>query len=222
MLGPYKILLTGFGPFPKMPINPCVEIVKNIDQWAGKQEFELHTSILDVTYQDSFVIVQSLVEEFHPDLIIHLGVSSRIEVVQLEHSAINCRNATIPDVVGQLCTNETIDSTRSITGRTSTTLNLELIQSELSKRGHEVNVSHDAGQYVCNSLYWQSLNHFSCPVLFVHIPNTTFEGHHTTVGCIQGLLMILRRYLIDQHTKPQTQTHPFSRMRMAIGFKAYR
>ena len=186
-----KILLTGFGPFPNMPINPCIEIVPSIQHWAQSQSFELCTSILDVTYEGAFDQVQKIVTEFGPHMIVHLGVSSRQDAIHLEQSAINCRNASIPDVQGRRCSNEAISIEYSVTARLRTTLDVPTLQRDLSQLGHPVAVSHDAGQYVCNSLYWQSLHHFEIPVLFVHIPNTTTEGHSSTIACIQNLLRLL-------------------------------
>ena len=183
-----KILLTGFGPFPNMPINPCVEIVHWIQDWAESQSFEICTAILDVTYQGAFDQVQRLVIEFGAQMIVHIGVSSRNDAIHLEHSAINCRNASIPDVQGRRCINEAINIEYSLTTRIRTTLDILTLQRDLSQWGHPVAVSHDAGQYVCNSLYWQSLHYFDIPVLFVHVPNTTIEQHHSTIACIQDLL----------------------------------
>jgi len=183
-----KILLTGFGPFPNMPINPCVEIVSRIQHWAESQSFDLYSAILDVTYQGAFDHVQTIVKEFEPQMIVHLGVSSRSHAIHLEQSAINCRNASIPDVHGRCCINEPINIESSMNTRLRTQLDVVTLQRDLSQLGHPVAVSHDAGQYVCNSLYWQSLHHFDIPVLFVHIPNTNTEEHPSTIACIQDLL----------------------------------
>ena len=186
-----KVLLTGFGAFPGMPLNPCVEIVEIMQVWGEQQTFQLQTKLLDVTYHGAYLSVQRWVEEFAPDIVVHLGVSSRIQAVQLENSAVNCRNASIPDAEGQLCSNEFIDSTQSIDARISTELNLNDLKRVLDTIGHEVQISHDAGQYVCNSIYWHSLTHLPIPVLFVHIPNTSTEEHHSTVACVQELVKLL-------------------------------
>ena len=47
---------------------------------------------------------------------------------------------------------------------------LDSVAQKLATQGLQVSQSHDAGQYLCNFVYFHALQHFARRAVFVHIP----------------------------------------------------
>ncbi|BAU11277.1 peptidase C15 pyroglutamyl peptidase I [Leptolyngbya sp. NIES-3755] len=73
-------------------------------------------------------------------------------------------------------------------------------QSEILRSGFDLNqlmestttteISHDAGNFVCNYLYYQVLKHCDQQCLFVHVPVLTSENQ---AAIVQDFLSILEQ-----------------------------
>ena len=100
---------------------------------------------------------------------IHLGVDYKSKSIKLETTAYNEASFRIPDEEGYQPKNIPIDDTQLISTRLSTSLNVKKICTHLNN--HEnmttttttmttttVTISGDPGRFVCNYLYWSSLN----------------------------------------------------------------
>ena len=108
--------------------------------------------------------------------LLHFGVS-RSPYLRIEKQAVNEKNASIPDIDGVYCDGVTIDPKYVLGKSLSSSIQTDKLMQHLQKIGYPTKVSSDAGQYVCNSTYYHSLQwtqsqHPSATIssIFVHVP----------------------------------------------------
>ncbi|CAJ1405105.1 unnamed protein product [Effrenium voratum] len=128
--------------------------------------------------------------------IVHLGVAGDRPHISLECRGVNEASFRVPDVKGWQCCGEPVvpDSAPVL----FSSLRLPEILAELHDRGVNCEISTDAGRYVCNYIYFQSLHYASpadIPVLFVHVPPFQHMGHATQVAAVLCLLLAVSRQL---------------------------
>jgi pyroglutamyl-peptidase len=121
-----------------------------------------------VDYEVVQNLVPSLWHANKPDLTVHIGVSSYDEVTfeQYGHNY----GYRKPDIRGKLpykecCVPGEPDCLKSIFDMTQ-------LQETMKSKGMQVdlNVSEDAGRYLCDFTYYLSLSLHQGPVAFVHVP----------------------------------------------------
>ena len=91
-------------------------------------------------------------------VLIHLGVDYKATKFQLETTAFNEASFRIPDEEGFQPKKQPIDDSLPISERLTTSLNARKICADMEQRGFDVKISGDAGRFVCNYIYWSSLN----------------------------------------------------------------
>jgi pyroglutamyl-peptidase len=171
-----RVLLTGFGSFPNVPINPCVEVVQRIQEHSillQEANIFLHTEILSVSYRRSIEELECLLQEPY-DIRIHLGVANSTDHIRLEQFAYNiCGQGK--DVDGEIRVGKPIVEAVPTTHVWSSTMEqtqLQNLSQHFWAKGIPVHLSSDPGRYVCNNIYAHSLHTAdTSKVLFVHIPN---------------------------------------------------
>ncbi|QDK36806.1 pyroglutamyl-peptidase I [Bdellovibrio sp. NC01] len=162
-----KILLTGFKPFNKEPINPAEILTTNL---AGKFA-NVTPLVLPVSYERSFEELKNFWHNEGPfDALLMLGQAGGRQAVCLERVALNWSETSLPDEDGnKLAPQKLIEE--APTSYISDFFNQDWI-TDLNKIG-PTTTSFSAGTYVCNSLYFKSLHHITqakIPTLFVHVP----------------------------------------------------
>ena len=190
--------LTGFGPFSGVEQNPTEQLVQRL-QNQSFPGLSLTTDILPVSYKGSFRHAQTALREQSFKTILHLGVSTKDNTLRLERQAINSMSASIPDNDGIINLNLSIDEVMPSSHVLQTGVELEELVQSLQEQGTEVKISKDAGQYVCNALYYQSLQwaqkQTETPqVLFVHVPqvgNVSEEGNLWTLESLEESIQSL-------------------------------
>ena len=206
-----SIYVTGFGPFMGVDDNPSSVLCDTLRKYVHEgcppedvpievlQEFEAAgislegLRALDVAAQ----ACQTEVPEIHRYLrakreetpkaataVVHLGVAGDRSHICLECRGVNEANFRIPDVFGFQCCGEPVipDSPPVL----YCSLRLTEILAEMHDKGVNCEISTDAGRYICNYIFFQSLHTaapYGIPVLFVHIP--TFEDmvHEVQARC---------------------------------------
>lgn len=179
-------LVTGFGKFPGCPANPTEVLVSNLSSSSGKcaPGVTLHSSsILKVSasivrqhLHDLDKLVTKTFSESDVVVVVHFGVDVCATSFKLERRAFNEANFRLPDEDGFQPRNEPIVE---VPGNTHdclhTKLDVAALVDQLRGEGFNVQVSHDAGRYVCNYTYFSSLKTFekrrSLYSLFVHVPS---------------------------------------------------
>ncbi len=176
--GRQVILLTGFGPFPGAPRNASSILVEELARAAGRRlpGFTVHAQTLPTEWKAGPERLAALLGDLSPAVTVHFGVSHRARGFVVETRARNTRQ----DVV-DACGAAPDDA--CVTGHgpqeMSATLPTGLIVERLRRRGLPVQLSRDAGGYLCNAILYHSLADTRAreagPIAsrrgFIHIPD---------------------------------------------------
>lgn len=123
---------------------------------------------------------------------VHLGVNMSISHFHLETQAKNEATFSCPDQLGWTPIRHAIDPNDSdITFTRKTGLDLSAIVKRLHTQQFPVDTSNDAGRFVCNWIYYNSLKlskENNTDALFVHVPSTAVIPLHRQVEFIAALL----------------------------------
>ena len=177
------LLLTFFGPFPGVPVNPTVVLAEDAQRLLTQMRPDLNVIIreLPVSYDGSSTALQ----EIQPDALISLGVAVGRDVLSLEQVAINLDSAGIEDNDGDQRCDEPI----APGGQEAYFSSLPVRASfeRLRAAGEPVEISYTAGTYVCNHVFYEGQRisrelGLSIPAGFVHVPATCADGEESTEG----------------------------------------
>lgn len=171
--GRTTILLTGFGPFPRVPINATMTLVPRLAA-AARQLFpatRFVTEILPTEWVAAPAIVDALIRRHRPDIIAHFGVSSRARGFEIETRGRNERTFA-PDASGAH------PSSTLVRSEGDTFVPARLRVDALVRRLRMLQVpayrSWSAGAYLCNATLYHSLveSRGQVPIVgFIHIPD---------------------------------------------------
>lgn len=166
-----KILVTGFEPFGVDKENPTQEIVGLLPKFI--KGYELQTLVLPVVFDECFELVKNQLEKDEYKIVIHLGLAAKRKAITPERVALNIKDATIKDNVGNQPKDEPIIKGGNLA--LHSTLPLRKIESILKRKHLPVMISNSAGLYVCNNLMYHTLNYIKENNLntlagFIHVP----------------------------------------------------
>lgn len=198
-------LLTGFPPFPGRPINPTQQLIEAIHDWPphpnGRQ---LSTALLPVEYQGVEHVFDKLIRDLRPDVVLSFGVGRHEHTLRFESCGVNQDNASIPDNAG-----ETRRETSIIPGGPDAiqcSADLPDLLETLRDAGIPVEISQNAGQYVCNHLlyyasYHEQQDESEYNFLFTHVP--TVEGGFDLQATLQGIALMMNWYESKRTMQPE-------------------
>jgi pyroglutamyl-peptidase len=178
--GRTTVLLTGFGPFPLMPMNATMELVPAIAERA-RSTFPgilFATEILPTEWVAAPARLVDVMRRVQPDVIIHFGVSPRARGFEIETRAFNSCGLTA-DAIGALPSHDQLDATGP--DQLQTRLPAANIVKRLRRVGVPAFLSRDAGTYLCNAIMYASLDALRSQDVsepnrakhgFVHVPST--------------------------------------------------
>jgi pyroglutamyl-peptidase len=167
-----RVLITGFGPFPGVRFNPTERLAAELAS-VRRPGLENVLRIAHV-FQTSYAAVEqalpALLAEVRPDVILMFGLATRTPYLRIETRAINRRSALFADALGCRPTNRAITPRAPIAVRGNAPHQRLAIAGR--RAGVPVRLSHDAGTYLCNYLYWRALELTAREPLvqFVHVP----------------------------------------------------
>lgn len=179
------LLLTYFGPFPGVPVNPTVALAEGAVRALNTARTDLRVVAceLPVSYNGSSTALRTALQDVQPDALISLGVAVGRDVVSLEQVAINLDSAGIEDNDGDQRCDEPI----APGGQEAYFSSLPVRASfeRLRAVGEPVEISYTAGTYVCNHVFYEGQRisrelGLSIPAGFVHVPATCADGEETT------------------------------------------
>lgn len=168
-----RILVTGFSSFPGAPRNPTERLIAELEHREAELAAlgDVRLAVLDVDYRNLPRALSRLGADFAPDVAIHFGLSGKAGGFMLERLA---RNAVgpLPDNAGHVPEARTICA---LADAYPSTLPLDAMHDALAGAGLPVHWSDDAGDYLCNYLFYHSraglAEGFSPPLSgFVHVP----------------------------------------------------
>ena len=179
------LLLTYFGPFPGVPVNPTVALAEGAVRAlnTARPDLRVVARELPVSYDGSSTALRAALQEVQPDALISLGVAVGRDVVSLEQVAINLDSAGIEDNDGDRRCDEPIVPD----GREAYFSSLPVRASfeRLRAAGEPVEISYTAGTYVCNHVFYEGQRisrelGLSIPAGFVHVPAICADGEEAT------------------------------------------
>jgi pyroglutamyl-peptidase len=145
------ILVTGFEPFGGERINPSAEVARALH---GRmfEEAPAIGLVLPCVFGASIAVLRAALDEHRPRLVLALGQAAGREGFTLERIAINLDDARIADNAGA----QPIDEPVVARGPAAhfTTLPIKAMVAALRDAGHAASVSHSAGTFVCNHVFY--------------------------------------------------------------------
>jgi pyroglutamyl-peptidase len=195
------ILLTGFGPFPGAPENVSKWLVEALAD-AGphsRHGCDIHREVLPTEWAEVSRRGPDLLDRHKPRLVLHFGLNLRARGFRIERSAHNLVQAK-PDARGAVPEGGCIlERGRA---RLDTPIPAKKLAEHLQRNGLPARMSRSAGGYLCNFLYYLSLDWAAkqedrCHVCFVHLPPGPEQGGLLTeVELLRGAEAALL-YLLD-------------------------
>lgn len=166
------LLLTGFEPFGKWAVNPSWEVARRLDD-ESVAGLRVVGRRLPVDWEDTWQALKDYIEEVRPDAILMLGLANKRAYISVESRGLNKCGQT-PDNAGKPPPGALIDEAGEEV--LASTLPVEGIVRSIEALGLPVQVSEDAGGYLCNfatykALAWAREAQPHLPVGFIHLPN---------------------------------------------------
>lgn len=182
------LLITGFGPFPKVSVNPSETVARRLAAHPRLRRLPggpPHLLVLRTAYD---AIEASLVPALGqgPAAVLMFGVASRAKRVRVETRALNRASRLFPDASGRVAVRFTLEA-NGPASRASIAAIASL--RRLKQREMAAMLSRDAGRYLCNASYYRALRE-PCPVLFLHIPPLAPNGPGMT-RLIEGAVEVV-------------------------------
>ena len=170
---PPRVLVTGFGPFPGVAVNPTTPMVHRLRQHRrlNRAPVRLFTAVLETAWRELDALPR-LIRRCAPHLVLMLGVHTRSHRVRFEMLADISANPSLPDTTGARPPAVSLGgNTRTLRTRAA----LAPLVRDASRRGIPAQLSADAGRYLCNAAYRTALGvripgRIPRRILFVHIP----------------------------------------------------
>jgi pyroglutamyl-peptidase len=165
-----RVLLTGFGPFPGVAENPSGWLAETLAAQTATAGYELHGHVLPTEWEAVTSLTPRLYTHLQPKVMIHFGVGPRAKTLRIEHSAQN-RAARRGDAQGLHPSMSAISPDGQ--HRLDTRLPVNALAAYLRTRGYAASASRSCGSYLCNFLYYRSLEwtrQHGGDALFVHVP----------------------------------------------------
>jgi pyroglutamyl-peptidase len=174
-MSPPRLLVTGFGPYPKVRINPTGVLARRLgaSRKLARLGIAVTAQVLETSYSAAGAAVPPLIARVDPDACLHLGLAPRERMVRIETRGENRTRSLSPDVSGRRPARRALrpGAPKSLAG----TPRAALLLAGLRRAGLRARLSNDAGAYLCNAMYFWSLDEARLagrrrPVVFVHLP----------------------------------------------------
>ncbi|XP_008551584.1 pyroglutamyl-peptidase 1 [Microplitis demolitor] len=185
-VGAKNIVVTGFGPFGCHVVNASWEAVKELSKISTdklKTQYNVNLIIeeIPVAYDHVSNRVPEIWENYDPLFVIHVGVSAAAKCLTIENKA-HGTGYSRKDIK-ECCPCE--DGDEDCKKFMTTEIDVDNICEEVNKKGVcKACVSDNAGRYLCEYTYYQSLRVQCKRTIFVHVPD--FNVYPTSLTA-QGL-----------------------------------
>jgi pyroglutamyl-peptidase len=171
-----NILLTGFAPWGKFRVNP-----------SGVVAAELGGEILPVDYGAAARRLRRLIRRRRPDAILMLGLAAGRKRISLEAVALNVDHH---EEAGKQRRWRRLIRPRGPLAL-KTRLPIDRIYRRLRQARLPAAISHHAGTFVCNRVFYEGLSSFDGPCGFVHVPTFTVMSRPRQTEAIRTILRAL-------------------------------
>mgnify|MGYP003782419183 CR=1 FL=1 len=190
------VVLTGFEPFGGDETNPSWEAVRRAAPALRDRGVEVVESELPVEFSPAGDLLEELVREHRPRVVIAAGLAAGRAGVTPERVAINVRDARIADNAGARPVDEPVVAGGPVGYFTS--LPIKAMVSALREQLElPSSVSQTAGTFVCNDLFYRLLHLLSTdPGMvgvrggFVHVPAADALALDSTTRALERLVEV--------------------------------
>jgi pyroglutamyl-peptidase len=186
-----SILITGFEPFDNDPENPSRLSARAAVALLKAEGHDAHFLEVPCVFATAFPTVKAEADRVGAEIVITAGLAARRRAVSLESTAKNIIDARIPDNAGGQPRGvpvvpggpKTLSTRLPIVRAVEAIIAFDPADGDSSDDEHDhqkafrpghipVEISKDAGEYVCNALMYASLAGFpeDMSVGFVHVP----------------------------------------------------
>ncbi len=174
------LLLTAFEPFDETGVNSSERTLAAVKK-RGVRGGQLACRILPVDQQKAPAALIAAVDRLRPDAVICLGQSARRSAISIERIAINLLDFRKPDNAGRKFTDRPI--VRGGPAAYFTTLPVRAMWRAVRRAKVPVELSQDAGSYLCNQVTYVLLHHAAMhhEILlagFIHLPSLPEQALH--------------------------------------------
>jgi pyroglutamyl-peptidase len=170
-MAPGTVLVTAFEPFGGETVNASWEAAKRIDGWRCGEAVAA-TALLPCAYDICVADLLAWFERLRPCAVLMTGQAARRGIVCVERFGRNSASATAPDNRGAIGS-----AAPGGPDAIETTAPARALARAIRRAGVAARVSSDAGDYVCNHLYYRALRSLAgaprpIPAVFIHLPAT--------------------------------------------------
>ena len=166
-----RVLITGFGPFPGAPVNPTMRLVAQLAR--SRHPVLAGVRIASHIFETSYTAVDrdlpKLLARHRPDIVLMFGLAAKTPYLRVEQRARNARSIRAPDASGFAPTSRPPSEPPRHRPRAA----FPRLAKAGRATGLATRLSLDAGDYLCNYVYWYALEAASRPgtlVQFIHVP----------------------------------------------------
>ncbi len=168
-----KILLTGFEPFGGETVNPSWQVASALDgqRIGGATVVAVQ---LPCVFAAALPALHAALASHQPHWVLALGLAGSRSAISVERVAVNLVDARIPDNAGA----QPVDEPVLAGGPAAyfTGLPAKAIVAGLQQAGYRAELSHTAGSFVCNQVFYGLMHALSLGAGsgvrggFIHLP----------------------------------------------------
>lgn len=163
------LLVTGFGPFPHVRVNPTEALARAVARRLARAGVDARALVLETSYAGGLPGLRDHLDEARPRAVLMLGLAARARFVRVELFARGRSSALHTDARGATPM-EAPSPARGLPLRSSASTIAAL--GTLSRAGIRARISPSAGRYLCDACYAAALagSGAGVPVIFIHVP----------------------------------------------------
>ena len=172
-----RVLITGFGAFPGVRFNPTARLAATLAavRRPGLEDVVRIAHVFETSYAAVEQALPAVLADIRPDVVLLFGLATRTPFLRIETRALNRRSALFADVRGCRPTKVAITPRAPVAMRGNAPHQRLAIAAR--QAGVPAELSHNAGSYLCNYVYWRALELTAGQPLvqFVHVPAVRCE-----------------------------------------------
>lgn len=165
------LLITGFEPFGDDAVNPSGLVAQALDGQVI-DDVRVVATQLPCVFAEALPSLRAALDRHAPTWVLALGLAGSRSAISVERVAVNLIDARIPDNAGAQPVDEPVLAGGAAAYFTG--LPAKAIVADLRQAGHAAELSHSAGSFVCNQVFYGLMQALAArPGVvggFIHLP----------------------------------------------------